>query len=290
MKNQLSKFKLLAVLLLIISVLTYSCGDPEENEKPYVPAQKISKIYNGTKDNPTDCLYQGCAWETDGLSRIYDYLCTIYTLRTTSYFYENNKLIKIVPGGGYYSISYDKNDIKTMVYYKNGNDTPQLTWDFYYSNKKVSKIICRFDAVYLSGSLAKESYLSSLLSNEIISHLEKLSKSKSDMVATINYKYKGDNISEISVDVNSELNYRVAYKSYDKMNNPFYKQLRFESTKPSFIDEFVTSKNNYLEVEVYVDNVLSASNKVSYRYRNDFPIDKEVVGNDYYTFNYYEYE
>jgi len=110
------------------------------------------------------------------------------------------------------------------------------------------------------------------------------------MVATINYKYKGDNISEISVDVNSELNYRVAYKSYDKMNNPFYKQLRFESTKPSFIEEFVTSKNNYLEVEVYVDNVLSASNKVSYRYKNDFPIDKEVVGNDYYTFNYYEYE
>jgi hypothetical protein len=45
------------------------------------------------------------------------------------------------------------------------------------------------------------------------------------MVATINYKYKGENISEISVNVNSELNIRAVYKSYDKMNNPFYKNV-----------------------------------------------------------------
>jgi len=290
MKNHLSKFKLLAVLLLIISVLTYSCVDPEDSEKPYIPAQKISKIYGATIYDPTPCLYQGCAWENGGLSRIYDYLCTIYTLRTTSYFYENNKLRKIVPGGGYYSISYDKNDIKTMEYYKNGIETPQLTWDFYYSNKKVSKIICHFEKAYLSSSLAKESSLSSLFAPEIITQLEKLSKSKSDMVATINYKYKGDNISEISVNVNSELNIRVVYKSYDKMNNPFYKQIRFESTKPSFIDEFVTSKNNYLEVEAYYDGVLTASNKVSYKYENDFPIEKEVNDSEDTFYYYYEYE
>jgi hypothetical protein len=74
------------------------------------------------------------------------------------------------------------------------------------------------------------------------------------------------------------------------MNNPFYKQLRFEGTKPSFIDEFVASKNNYLEVEVYSNNVLSASNKVSYKYKNDFPVEKEVTDLDDTFYYYYEYE
>jgi hypothetical protein len=94
------------------------------------------------------------------------------------------------------------------------------------------------------------------------------------------------------------------YNSFDKMFNPFYKNIainEYESDLVGYAFYFITSKNNPLEgkitrSEAYMEEV---NHKYSYTYNKKFPIEIEVsstVTNYGETFSlltnkiYYEYE
>jgi hypothetical protein len=111
--------------------------------------------------------------------------------------------------------------------------------------------------------------------------------------ATITYKYDGDNIKERKCEFNTFQRVTFIYKSYDNMQNPFYKCLGLMN-RPDRSFEIIASKNNLLESNILVSNDPEfLVNTYSYKYDNDFPIEVEAkeIGLPYDGFKkYYEYE
>jgi hypothetical protein len=109
---------------------------------------------------------------------------------------------------------------------------------------------------------------------------------------TVTYKWKGDNVAEVTV---SSADWQEIYTSsytYDKKNNP-YCDLLFgideEGGNPSML-----SKNNILSGRHTYSNSYSYSATYSYTYDGNFPKEQKVVYSDGTYSNtsvtYYEYK
>ena len=315
----------LFVSLFAWGVSFYSC----EKDDAYNPKRKISKIYADVKhstiewdedDMPTVTetfrpkqLIQSWTWDNDKLSKV-DFYDTEdengqsqEPTNTSSFFYDNNKLVKIEKSDGAYSnILYDGDILdKIESYY----DTQLLqTVTFSYDKKKISKIhivIPISDDKKMKRELL--STLSTFIPKEVVSIMAKkgIAKSSGETALDIYYTYKGDNISKMVCEAKengllfNNLKLTVNYLSYDTKHNPFYKKLGTDVNIESSTEMAVVQpKNNPLEVKMLLEGDLfgiipqAITAKYSYTYDKGFPTVVEVKVNDYSDVlkQYYEYK
>jgi len=295
MKKLNSKLTICVLLLLTICLLFNSC----KKDETYNPERKIKKIYNKYSDGHK-YLAQEWTWDNNKLVRIDYYPMNGYDIYKTEYFtYEDEKLVKIQDNNGYYLISYTHSEYDNIDYYRNDDNNLILNCHFTYNNNKVSKIIfTSYDFWY--GKMGEGDFLSSLLSKDLISNIEQIllpSTGKSDFptISTFSYKYDGNNIKEMKWEINEQQSITFIYKSYDKMQNPFYKYLGLMYHLEQYNVKMVASKNNLLEVNIidsFEPDFLGIT-KYSYKYDDDFPIEVEAkttnLPNDGFK-TYYEYE
>lgn len=286
----------LAVFSLCVSF--YSC-----EKETYNPKQKINKIYSEMLPYFPKHLSQEWFWESNKLARI-DYYFGDNVGNTERYTYEKNKLVKVEDDDGFFIISYDGNKYKKIEYFHSYINFSYCTWDFSYTNNKISKIIYTETSQFLFFNKMETGFLSTLIPKEFISVLAEKSAKKGTeksldlYVCTFNYSYDGDNIKEIIMaeEYEGELfTITYTYISYDKMLNPFYK---YVGLAPELISAtFVTPKNNPLEVKIiYSEDNEQQLLEYSYQYEKKFPVEVEIKRTlvdenfSYSSKEYYEYQ
>jgi len=111
-------------------------------------------------------------------------------------------------------------------------------------------------------------------------HIIENSAKKGTKKYILTYKYDGDNLKEQTFGLDgSEDREILIYKSYDKMQNPFYKRADWSNLTlyQNHFEVFV-SKNNPLEVEITSPTLYAKIiDKFSYKYDKDFPIEMEIT-------------
>jgi hypothetical protein len=292
----------LAVLLIAFCVPFYSCKpeEPEEEkpiEKPLVQEPKLKKVYVQNPNNETKHLMQEWFWDKNILKKIVYYSDNENIEKTSNYFYEKNRLVKVEDEGGSFHISNSNSNYSKIEYYRNDFDVPIATCDFFYENNKVSKIIYTADDDFWVNKITKGVFSPSVIPKEFTSAIESESKRKSENDITITYKYSGDNIEKMQLIISGFV-ITYTFISYDKMKNPFHNKLQFYYDE-LYLNELVTSKNNLLEMELYIPFELSGTIKYSYKYEKNMPVEEEQIvtvydggssGNTEVYKTYYEYE
>jgi len=279
MKKNLQKIKTLAALLLLFCVSLSSC-----DKEPFTPEKKLIKIYFGNKTYEGKEISEEWFWEDNKVKKInYYYSGEVYD-KTVHYIYEDNKLVKVTDNDGHYSITYSNSKISTIEYYRGGGIS-LATWEFNYLNGKISKIVFEYDSRFFEDKTAIAPFMSSFYPQKSIDFIAATSKGKSGGGTNITtYKYSGDNLKEVETKY-PEYNNKMTtiFKSYDKMQNPYYKQIIFRNSV-----EMAFSKNNPLEYEIYFNETLYSSSNITYKYENEFPV--EVINTQNNVVIYYEYE
>ena len=299
------------MLLLSLCATFNSCD--KDKDGIYNPKQKIKKVYLQEENSPKQ-LQQEWFWEKNKLTKVNQYYFD-KIISSSTYSYEKNRLVKISNGFAYTLITYNGNKYKKMESFI--LESPLISIDFIYNKDKISKmLITVYDFFDLKKSENK--FLSTIIPEEVISKMFKSSKNKGNTkssdpyVVTVTLKYDGDNIKETisefeTIDGETRIKEKmvVTYTSYDKKNNPNYK---------NFIGDDFSSKNNPLEVNItstttYTESyfgeitteTISLSSKATYSYtydKNDFPIEVRQTQIEYddddvetnVVTTYYEYQ
>jgi len=267
MERKFLKITTIIALLLCSCIAFNSC----EKESPYNPEQKIKKIYSWNE------LRQEWTWDDDKLTSIFYYDKNFIT-NIESYIYDKNRLLKKIEDKyGYYQISYSNSRYKKIEYFDKESVLMGI-WDFSYRNNKVYQIKFMYSNDYLIDKITKGGFISSLIAKEFISLIEHSPKGAKESYVTFTYKYEGDNIAQLKLEFEgTENSATLVYKSYDIMQNPFYRQIDLDNSiyNPHLYTLFLTSKNNPLELELYENESLFIIHYYSYVYDNELPIEVE---------------
>jgi hypothetical protein len=244
----------------------------------------LRKVYFGDKNYEGKELSEEWFWEDNKVKKInYYYSGEVYN-KTVNYIYEDNILVEVTDNDGHYSITYSNSKISIIEYFRGGGNS-LATWEFNYLNGKISKLIFEYDSRFFEDKIAIDPFLASLYPQESVYFIETSAKGKSGGGTNITtYKYSGDNLKEVETkypEYNNSMT--TIFKSYDKMQNPYYKQFIYRNS----IDA-ATSKNNPLEYEIYFNNTLYSTSNIVYKYENGFPV--EVINSENDLVIHYEYE
>lgn len=290
---------LLLTLLFTCCLFFFSC----EKER-YNPKQKIKEIYTEYPGYYPKHLTEVWTWDKNQLAKI-DYYSGNSIDNTEHYFYEKKKLVKVEDEEKYFEINYDGSKFKRIeCYRRNGNLL--VTFDFTYTDNKISKIIYTdyYNDVYSKDG--ETGFFSKLISKEFAKEMLKLTKKNkptkdgSSYVYTFTYKYDGDNIKEKKMEYIDEetgvFNIIFTYKGHDNNFNPFYKYVGMPYPNEFIATDFVSSKNNPLEIhrERSEDYERELTTRYTYTYKDKFPteIQKEEIyeGGTIMSKYYYEYQ
>jgi len=201
------------LLCIAICLLVLGC----EKEGVYNPDKKIKKIYEGFIPK----LSEEWTWDKNLLQKI-DYFSGDEVGYTENFKYDNkNRIIRIedYEYGDYYTISYNKDGYEKIEYYD--EDILYMSAAFQYEKKKVSRIDLTYYDFYDYKSTKKDGFITKIIPKEILNSTiesKNRSESKGTYSFVVNFKFDGNNVSEmIVVD-----DYSIIYENYDKNLNPFY--------------------------------------------------------------------
>ncbi len=272
--KQMKKLTLLLLTIVAIAVVSIwftSCG---EDPGVYNPKKKISKIYEqwliitGEGRETVDMLAEEWKWDRDKLVSISYYYWGGEQEVKEEYIYEGERLIKIQSSSGSYSeYFYNKKKFDKIIFY-NPEGVPLLETVYQYDGKKVSSVTFnRYednidkDVIYM----LERGFMGKLLSKEGMKIVSKKLANQSKESLVMNFSYKGDNLSSVSMNDES-----IHFSDYDNHSNIWFNFFKLRLYK-SVYEAYGFSKNNPRKI-VYKYGSDTDVITYIYTYDGDFPV------------------